>query len=152
MHTPLVQVIQFNIDLKNFNSFKKIFINNNFEIVINCAAKVDINFCEKYYPKAKKINSDFLKLLAQLSKRKSFKLTQISTDHVYKGQKLKLNSENAKLFAINKYAKTKILAERHLEKLKKYLIIRKKLYWKEEKFFLIGYTKILKKEKNKFIL
>ncbi len=138
----------FNIDLKNFNSVKKIFNNNNFEIVINCAAKVDINFCEKYYPKAKKINSDFLKLLAQLSKRKSFKLTQISTDHVYKGQKLKLNSENAKLFAINKYAKTKILAERHLKKLKKYLIIRTNFTGKGKNSFFDWLYKNIKKGKK----
>ena len=40
------------------------------------------------------------------------------------GNKLKLNNEKSKTYAINNYAKTKILAENAVKKIKNYLIIR----------------------------
>ena len=54
-----------------------------------------------------------------MSRRFKFKLIQISTDHIYSGKKSKLNSEKSKIFAINNYAKTKIISERYLLSLKK---------------------------------
>lgn len=138
----------FNIDLNNFKLVKKIFEKNKFEIVINCAAKVDINFCESNYFKAKKINSEFVKLLAQISKKKNFKLIQISTDHVYKGKKNQLNKEYNKLFPINNYAKTKILAENYIKKLRKYLIIRTNFTGKKKNSFFDWLIKNIKKQKK----
>ena len=43
----------YNLDLKNFEKLKFFFSKNKFEIVINCVAKVNIDFCEKNYKEAK---------------------------------------------------------------------------------------------------
>ena len=114
----------YNLDLKNFKKLNNFFLNYKFKIVINCAAKIDINYCEKKFNQAKLINYSMVKFLSKMSKKFGFKLVQISTDHVYKGQKLKLNNEKSKIFSINKYAETKILAEKSMKKLKRFLIIR----------------------------
>ena len=138
----------FNMDIKSPHLLKKIFDKNKFKIVVNCAAKIDINYCEKNYSEAKKINSDFVKSLCLLSKKHKFKLVQISTDHVYKGKKLLLNNEKSVVFAINKYAKTKILAENHLKKLNNYLIIRTNFTGKGKNSFIDWLIKNIKKRKT----
>ncbi len=114
----------FNLDLKKYKKLEKLFKKNTFNIVVNCAAIIDIDYCEENFNEALIINSYLVKFLSQMSKKFKFKLVQISTDHVYKGVKFKRNSEKSKLFAINKYAKTKIISETYIKKLKKYLIIR----------------------------
>ena len=114
----------FNLDLKRFKKLNYFFENNNFNIVINCAAKVSIDFCEQNFKEALTINYYFPKYLSLVSKKFKFKLVQISTDHVYSGNKFKLNNEKSKTYSINNYTKTKILAENAIKKIKNYLIIR----------------------------
>ena len=138
----------FNMDIKSPHLLKKIFDKNNFKIVVNCAAKIDINYCEKNYSEAKKINSDFVKSLCLLSKKHKFKLVQISTDHVYKGKKLLLNNEKSVVFAINKYAKTKILAEKYVKKYRQNLIIRTNFTGKKKDSFIDWLIKNIKKNKK----
>ena len=84
-----------------------------------------------------------------MSKKYNFKLVQISTDHVYKGKKFKLNSERGKLFAVNKYAKSKILDEDYLKSLKKYLIIRTNFTGKKKNTFI---NSVIKSIRNKKII
>ena len=76
------------------------------------------------YKKISVINCDLVKYLAKMSKKYKFKFVQISTDHVYKRNRIGKNTESNKIFAINNYAKSKLLAERYLNKLNNYLIIR----------------------------
>ena len=125
----------YNLDLKNFRKLKNFFKKSTFKIVINCAGIIDINYCEKHFDKALIINSFFVKFLSEMSRRFKFKLIQISTDHIYRGKKSKLNSEKSEIFAINNYAKTKIISERYLVGLKKYLIIRTNFTGKKKEYF-----------------
>ena len=37
----------YNLDVKNFKKIKKFFLNYKFKIVINCIAKVSIDYCGK---------------------------------------------------------------------------------------------------------
>jgi dTDP-4-dehydrorhamnose reductase len=39
----------FNLDLKNYDKLEKFFLHKKFDILINCAAIVNIDFCEKNY-------------------------------------------------------------------------------------------------------
>tara|TARA_Y100000741_G_scaffold337805_1_gene297427 strand:+ start:240 stop:1091 length:852 start_codon:yes stop_codon:yes gene_type:complete len=138
----------YNLDLKNFKNLKKLFLKNNYEIVVNCAAKVNINYCENNYSEAKKINSTFVNFLSILSKKFHFKLVHISTDHVYKGKKFRLNNEEGKIYAINKYAKTKILAEKYVKKYRQNLIIRTNFTGKKKDSFIDWLIKNIKKNKK----
>ena len=136
----------FNINLKNFKKLNKFFLKNKFKIVINCAAIIDINYCEKNYKIISIINSELVKFLSQMSKKFDFKFVQISTDQVYRGKDGLLNSEKSELFAINKYAKSKILAEKYLKKLKKFLIIRTNFTGKKKNSFIDWLMESFKKK------
>ena len=136
----------FNINLENFKRLDKFFLKNKFKIVINCAAIIDINYCEKKYNIASIINSKLVKFLSQMSKKFDFKFVQISTDHVYKGKNAVFNSETSEIFPINKYAKSKILAEKHLKELKKFLIIRTNFTGKKKNSFIDWLIRNFKKK------
>ena len=136
----------FNINLENFKRLDKFFLKNKFKIVINCAAIIDINYCEKKYNIASIINSKLVKFLSQMSKKFDFKFVQISTDHVYKGKNAVFNSEKSETFAINKYAKSKILAEKYLKELKKFLIIRTNFTGKKKDSFIDWLIRNFKKK------
>ena len=138
----------FNIDLKNFKKLNKFFSKNKCKIVINCAAIVDINYCEKKYSVASIINSKLVKFLSQMSKKFDFKFVQISTDQVYKGKNAVCNSETSKIFPLNKYAKSKILAEKYLKELKKFLIIRTNFTGKKKNSFIDWLIKNFKKKQK----
>ena len=135
-----------NLDLKNYKNLNSFFLKNKFKIVINCVAKIDINFCEVKFNEAKLINFKFVEYLSKMANKFNFKLVQISTDHVYKGKKFCLNNEKSKIFPINKYAKTKILSEKPVRKLKKFLIIRTNFTGKKNNTFLDWLIKNLKKK------
>ena len=136
----------FNINLENFKRLDKFFLKNKFKIVINCAAIIDINYCEKKYNISSIINSKLVKFLSQMSKKFDFKFVQISTDHVYKGKNAVFNSEKSETFAINKYAKSKILAEKYLKELKKFLIIRTNFTGKKKDSFIDWLIRNFKKK------
>ena len=138
----------YNLDLKNYKKLKNFFHKNKFRIVINCAAKIDINFCEVKFNEAKLINYKLVEFLSKMANKFNFKLVQISTDHVYKGKKFFLNNEKSKIYAINKYAKTKILSEKPVKKLKKFLIIRTNFTGKKKNTFLYWLMKNLSKKKT----
>ena len=75
--------------------------------MINCIAKVSIDYCEKKFDEAKLINFKLVEFLSKMSKKFKFKLVQISTDHVYKGRKFKLNNEKVKFFLSTNTLKVK---------------------------------------------
>ena len=137
----------FNLNLKNFKSLNKLFLKNRFRVVINCAAIIDKNYCESKFNEALIINCKLVKFLSEMSKKFEFKFVQISTDHVYKGKKLKLNHEQSEIFAINKYAKTKILAEKYLKRLNNFLIIRTNFTGKKKNTFIDWLVKSIKSKK-----
>ena len=58
----------FNLNLKKFRNLKKLFLKNKFKIVINCAAIIDINYCEKKFNEAAIINCKLVKILSEMSK------------------------------------------------------------------------------------
>ncbi len=79
---------------------------------------------KKKYNNILKVNYFLPKYLSDLSIKKHFKLIHISTDQVYYKKKNQLSKENDKIYAINKYAKSKILSEKVVKKNKRNLIIR----------------------------
>tara|TARA_B100001057_G_scaffold489065_1_gene574614 strand:- start:14002 stop:14883 length:882 start_codon:yes stop_codon:yes gene_type:complete len=114
----------YNLDLKYFKKFKKIFDKYQFKNVINCAAITNLSQCEREKKKSKKINLELPILLNNLSKKMKFNLIHISTDQVYCKSKSYKFKETDKISFLNYYSKTKFLAEKILMNNKKSLIIR----------------------------
>ncbi len=94
------------------------------DIIINSAALIDINYCEKNPKKSYEINFNITKNLTDWILEYSTKtnLIFISSDQVY-GLKESLNTENDFKF-VNIYGKHKIMSEKYLQKLQNYLILR----------------------------
>jgi UDP-4-amino-4,6-dideoxy-N-acetyl-beta-L-altrosamine transaminase/dTDP-4-dehydrorhamnose reductase len=97
-------VIDENILYKKINNIKP-------DIIINCAANTNLDYCERFPKKTIIINALFPDLLSRICKELSIKLVHISTDHLYNGKDYLKKSENFKTNTINVYAKQKLIAE-----------------------------------------
>jgi len=93
--------------------------------VINCAAYTKVDNAESEKGLAIKINSDAVKNLAVLSKKKDFIIIHFSTDYVFNGKSIKPINENEYKDPVNFYGTTKYLGEKNvIESAKKFFIFR----------------------------
>ena len=93
-------------------------------VVINAAAIVDIEFCEKNPGLAYQINTRIPGVLADICKRKNIYLVHISTDHYYCGDGSRKHKETDPVTLVNEYARTKYLGEQLILAHKDSLILR----------------------------
>lgn len=101
-------------DLSKISKLKMLIKISKPDLIINCAAIVDINYCEKFKIKSKKINLTLVEQLFRIKKKNhlNFQLIQFSTDHVYDCKKNLENAETSKIFINNEYTRQKYLAEK----------------------------------------
>lgn len=101
-------------DLNKYNKLKTLINNSKPDLIINCAAIVDIDYCEKYKVKSRKINLNLIKQLFKIKKKENldFQLIHFSTDHVYDGKINVENKENTKISLNNEYSRQKYSAEK----------------------------------------
>ena len=124
-----------NINIVKLNLYKKsllrIFLNkNNISTVVNLSSVTNVETCEKYKLKAKKIHVNFLDNLVKSCLKKKIKIVHISTDHIFSGAKNTAYSENDKAFPINYYGKTKYLGEEIVKQYRNHLILRTNFFGK----------------------
>ncbi|MCG8604151.1 sugar nucleotide-binding protein [bacterium] len=81
------------------------------DIIINCAAKINLTKCERNPLAAYLINTRPVGVLARLCTQKGIYLVQISTDHYYSGHGLRKHREDEPVALCNEYAISKYLAE-----------------------------------------
>ena len=117
------------VNLLNIKILEKYLTEINPDYIIHAAAFTNVDNCEKQKVKAKKINHQLTKNIANLCKKKSIKLIYISTDHLFSGKK-KFSIEKDKTNPINQYAITKRNGEREVFKSKKNLILRTNFFGK----------------------
>lgn len=100
------------IDLKKSKKLEKLIQKVNPKIIINCVAKTDIDYCEKFRTKSSSINVGIIKKIVNIRKNLNmkFKLIHFSTDHMYDTNKK--NKENSKNRINNHYTKQKIESEK----------------------------------------
>jgi dTDP-4-dehydrorhamnose reductase len=122
------------IDFSNINICNKILIFLLPDIIINCAAKIDVDFCEKNKKIAYNSNAKIVKNLTNFCNKNNKKLIHISTDHVYNDAS-QLNKEN-NISTTNYYAQSKLYGEKFAVKTKS-LILRTNFF---------GYSRIKKKK------
>ena len=84
------------------------------DIIINCAAKTDVDFCEKNKKVAYNSNAKIVKNLTSFCNKYNKKLIQISTDHLYNNKKMKNTETNISI--TNYYALSKLDGENFAKK------------------------------------
>lgn len=119
------------------------------DLLVNCAALTNVDFCEDHPDIARKLNVDGVRNLAKICKENSVYLIHISTDAVFDGKKGNY-SENDAPNPINVYGKTKLEAEEAIKKIGgKYSIIRTNIYgWNHEEKFSLAEWMLDKLEKK----
>ena len=106
------------------DSLRQIISDLNPSVIINCAAIVSLNYCEENQEKAEIINSKLVETLQHICQEITVRLIHLSSDHFYTGDKNLLHSEIDETFALNVYAKTKLMAESHALKADNSLVVR----------------------------
>tara|TARA_Y100000816_G_scaffold236085_1_gene181865 strand:- start:2467 stop:3363 length:897 start_codon:yes stop_codon:yes gene_type:complete len=103
------------------NSFYFDLLNNNYDkllkwsepdIIVHCAAITDVDFCEKNFELAKKVNGESVKKL--LSKNSHARLIFISSDSVFSDE-VSMPIEKHKPDPINAYGMSKYIGEKHIK-------------------------------------
>jgi len=86
----------------------------NPDIVINCIANTDLDYCEKYPSKTIIANEIIPTIISETCKKLSIQFIHISTDHLYDGRDRLKKKEIFKVKPINTYAKQKYFAEKNI--------------------------------------
>lgn len=133
----------------DYENIKKFVTKNKINLIINLASLTSVELCQKYKKKSYKVHVLLPKILSKISNEKSIRIIHISTDHLFKGEKIDLYREISKPNPINYYAKTKYLGENEIKKNKNHLIIRTNFFGLNKKKKNSFSDKIVNKLKNK---
>lgn len=101
-------VIVRSVDITEGPTFGKFLEILNPDVIINCAALVDLDLCESDFNLAIKVNCDTLKIIGKYASKS--KLVHISTDSVFNGTQGDY-SETDSVDPLNNYAKSKYQGE-----------------------------------------
>jgi len=108
-------------DLINLDKTKQFIQSINPDIIVHCAANVNLSKCENDKNMANKINSEVPGQIASFTDENT-KLIYISTDSLFNGEKGNYKEEDD-TFPLNKYAKSKLLGEKKVRENKENFII-----------------------------
>lgn len=98
------------------------------DLVINCVALTNMEYCEDHEEEAEKINAEGAGNLAEICKKNDIYLIHISTDAVFDGEKGNYKEED-ETNPLNVYGKTKLLAEELIKEVRgRHAIIRTTIY------------------------
>ncbi len=101
-------------------------------VVIHCAAIVNVDLCEENFDLATKLHVETTKVMSNYLNRNNGRLIYISTDSVFDGKKHGSYDESDLVNPLNVYAKTKLMGERPVQLMTNGLVLRTNI---------IGWTK-----------
>ena len=138
---------EIHFDITNVDSIISCVKKYSPQVIINCAANVNVDDLENNEKLAFSINANGAENIAKVCKSNKIRLLHISSDAVFDGKKGMYVEEDV-MNPINIYAKSKMLGEKLIsENLENYVIIRTNFYGfhKQDKFL---FNWILSKLKN----
>lgn len=103
------------LDLSKKESITSFFDNNNFDIIINCAAYTAVDKAEVEIELADQVNHIAVKQLAKIAVKQKTKLIHISTDYIFDGESNKPYRETDVTNPLNTYGKTKLAGEQAVQ-------------------------------------
>lgn len=115
----------YNLDLlMHAEILKDIILKEKPNIVINTAALINIQECEKYPDKAYSLNARLVEVIQKGCRQNGCHFIQISTDHYYEKDGKIQHSESDKIILLNEYAKTKYAGENYALTYENTLVVR----------------------------
>lgn len=99
------------LDLSNSKSINNFLKNQNFSVIINCAAYTKVDEAETNIDLAEKINHFAVEKLAKYAKQKNIPIIHISTDYVFGDNSRKILVETSRPSPQNVYGSTKLKGE-----------------------------------------
>ena len=103
------------LDITDEDQVKGYFADNNFKLVINCAAYTAVDKAESDFETAQKVNARAPKLLAKYSKAVGAKFIHVSTDYVFAGDAHLPYQETDAVAPNGAYGKTKLEGEQNCQ-------------------------------------
>lgn len=111
------QAIGFNhaeLDLANLNQLEQRLGHLDFDLLINCAALTNVDYCESHREEAFVTNAEAPRVMAKVCEAKGAKLIHISTDYVFDGEKREPYLEEDEARPISVYGESKREGERRV--------------------------------------
>ena len=113
------------LDLSQLDGVRSALNEAKFELLINCAALTNVDYCESHREEAFVVNAEASRLLAEIANEKSAKLVHFSTDYVFDGKKSDPYNEEDKAVPLSVYGESKLEGERRvLEVSSQHLVVR----------------------------
>jgi dTDP-4-dehydrorhamnose reductase len=104
------------LDITNHDSLKTFIVDNDINVIINCAAYTAVDKAEDDEHTANMINHIAVKNLAEIAKEKNIKLVHISTDYVFNGRNFRPYIEKDEVNPNSVYGQTKLDGEIALQR------------------------------------
>ena len=101
------------LDLGKLDQFHSL-LETEFDLLINCAALTNVDYCESHRDEAFLINARAPRLLAEICLQKSAKLVHISTDYVFDGKQVTPYIEEDPPGPLGVYAESKLAGEKEV--------------------------------------
>jgi len=111
-------------DLTNAKTLNNWLVKIKPDVIIHCAAIVNIDFCEDNLALATKLHINTTEIISKYLDSTDGKLIYISTDSVFDGSKSRPYKESDSTNPLNVYAKTKLLGEIPVLSMNKGLVLR----------------------------
>jgi dTDP-4-dehydrorhamnose reductase len=102
------------LDLLNEEAVRQFFENRKVDFIINCAAYTAVDLAEQNKDICYRVNSNAVKTLAEICKKKNIRLIHISTDYVFDGNVHEPIDETLKPAPLSVYGQSKLDGENHI--------------------------------------
>ncbi len=102
------------VDLGSSASVEKAVGPLDFDVLVNCAALTNVDYCETHEEEALRVNAQAVRELAGICEEKRARMIHISTDYVFDGAKSAPYTEEDAVIPISVYGESKYRGEQEL--------------------------------------
>src|SRR5213595_3347701 len=102
------------LDLGKLDQVRSTLSEIEFDLLINCAALTNVDYCESNPDEAFLVNAEAPRLLAEICQRKSARLVHFSTDYVFDGKQHAPYTEEDIPAPLSVYGRSKLEGERRV--------------------------------------
>jgi dTDP-4-dehydrorhamnose reductase len=102
------------LDLANLTAVREALTRADFEVLVNCAALTNVDYCESHEAEAYRINAEAVGEIGRICLEKKARCIHISTDYVFDGEKRTPYTETDEARPLGIYAASKLAGEEAL--------------------------------------